>query len=249
LPFAAGAATRWLFFVFKRPHFRPFCRVPRFDAVFFDLDGTLIDHFGVLYRCYAATLPQLGLPPPTREQVRQRVGGSMEVTMRTFVSEEQLPEAARLWREEFDRTYLDEVEYMPGGDWLVEALHASGLTLGVLTNKIGHHSRGLMTQLGAAPWLSVVLGAQDTPYRKPMPEFTRHALSMIGSTADRTCLIGDSPWDIQAARGVGMACFCVTTGTHAAPELVAAGADAVYPSLWELGRAVFGLEPAGSPAG
>jgi phosphoglycolate phosphatase len=213
----------------------------RVRAVLFDLDGTLIDHFATLYRCYEHTLTRLGEPVPTREQVRRSVGGSMEVTMRKFVAEARVPEAARIWREHLARIYLDEVHVMPGGEALVRALHARGVKLGVLTNKLGDTSRGIMRHLGLEPFLALVLGAGDTAHRKPQPEFSRLALERIGARAEETVLVGDSPFDIEAAHVVDMRCACVNTGTHTTEELHAAGADAVYPELTALGTAEFGI--------
>ncbi|MBE2212482.1 MAG: HAD hydrolase-like protein [Opitutaceae bacterium] len=211
-------------------------------AVLFDLDGTLIDHFATLYACYRHALSSLGLPVPSPEHVRRSVGGSMEVTMRKLVPEEHVPAAAALWRDHLARTYLDDVTLMPWGGELVRALHARGLRLGVFTNKIGETSRGICTHLGLTPWLDLILGANDSPWRKPQAEFTRLALERLGASARETVLIGDSPYDIDAARAGGLArVLCVTTGTHDAAELAAAGADAVYPDLRTLGAAEYGL--------
>lgn len=212
-------------------------------AVWFDLDGTLIDHFATLFRCYQYALGHLGIEVPPPEVVRRSVGGSMEVTMRHFVDEARLAEAARLWREHLAQIYLEDVTLLPGARELVEALHRRGVKLGVLTNKIGEYSRGIMRHLGFEPLLDVVLGANDTPYRKPQREFSALALARFNTTAGETCLVGDSPFDIEAARSVGMRCACVTTGTHTAAELSAAGADAVYENLTKLGAAEFGIAP------
>jgi phosphoglycolate phosphatase len=210
-------------------------------GVLFDLDGTLIDHFATLYGCYEFALSTLGLPVPSREHVRRSVGGSMEVTMRKLIAEQHVAPAAALWREHLARTYLDDVTLMPGGGELVRALHTRGLRLAVFTNKIGETSRGICAHLGLSPHLDLVLGANDSPWRKPQPEFTALALERLGTSAADSVLIGDSPYDIDAARAGGMAALCVTTGTHTAEELAAAGADAIFPDLPALGAAVFGL--------
>lgn len=210
-------------------------------AVLFDLDGTLIDHFATLYGCYHHALSTLGLPVPSPEHVRRSVGGSMEVTMRKLIPEQHVAAAATLWREHLARTFLDDVTLMPGGSELVRALHARGLRLAVFTNKIGDTSRGICEHLGLSPHLDLVLGANDSPWRKPQPEFTALALERLGATAAETVLVGDSPYDIDAARAGAIAALCVTTGTHSAEELAAAGADAIYPDLHALGAAVFGL--------
>jgi len=209
-------------------------------AVLIDLDGTLIDHFATLYACYHHALSTLGLPVPTRDHVRRSVGGSMEVTMRKLIPEAHVAAAAALWREHLARIYLDDVTLMPGGGDLVRTLHARGLKLAVFTNKIGETSRGICAHLGVTPYLDLILGANDSPWRKPQPEFTALALERLGATAGETVLIGDSPYDIDAARAGGLAAaLCVTTGTHSAEELAAAGADAIFPDLSALRAAIF----------
>lgn len=215
-------------------------------AIWFDLDGTLIDHFATLYQCYRYALGKLNLPLPPPEVVRRNVGGSMEVTMRRFVDEAHVPEAAQLWRERLSQIYLDDVTLLPGARDLLRALHERGLRLGVLTNKIGAYSRGITRHLGLDPFLDAVLGANDTPYRKPQREFSALALARFQVTGDEACLVGDSPFDIEAARSVGMRCACVTTGTHSRAELLAAGADSVHESLAKLGEREFGITAAGT---
>lgn len=209
-------------------------------GVLFDLDGTLVDHFLTLYRCYKFTLEQLALPVPEFEVVRRTVGGSMEVTMQSFVPPERMDDAVRIWREHFDRVYLDDVRLLPGARELVERLHARGLRLAVLTNKIGEHSRGICRHLGLEPKLAFIIGAGDTPWRKPQREFVEAAFARLGTPAAETILVGDSPYDVACARAAGVRVPCVTTGTHTAEELTAAGADGSYPNLTELGVAVFG---------
>lgn len=212
-------------------------------GVFFDLDGTLIDHFHTLYRCYEYALGTLGLPVPSLETIRRSVGGSMEVTLGKLIPEAHIPRAAALWRAKFDEIHLEGVEPLPGAEWIVRAARAAGLRTGVFTNKLGHHSRGILRAIGLADDLDLVLGAGDTPYRKPQREFVQIALERLGTTADESIMIGDSPYDLDTARAVGMRCALVTTGTHTAGELRAAGADPamIHPDLHALGRAVFGF--------
>ena len=209
----------------------------RFRTVLFDLDGTLIDHLPAIHRSYAHTLPQLGLPAPTREQVKSVIGGGLENAMRQFVPAGKMPEALRLYRAFWDATMLDGAEPMPGARGLLEDLHARGIACAVFTNKHGPSARAVCAHLGLAPFLDLILGAADTDWLKPQPEFAAHALGELKAVAATTCLVGDSPWDVQAAHAAGFPCFVVTTGTHTAGELRAAGADAVYENLKALGAA------------
>lgn len=211
----------------------------RITTVLFDLDGTLVDHLRAIHRSYCHTLPQLGYPAPTFERVKQAIGGGLENAMRKFIPEERLEEALALYRPYWDRTMLDDPELMPGAHALLQELNVRGVTCGVFSNKHGPSSRRVCEHLGLGPLLKGIFGAKDTPWIKPQPEFAAHALTALGATADSTMLVGDSPFDVQASRNAHFAaCWCVTTGTHAAHELQAAGADAIFPNLPELQQAL-----------
>ena len=210
----------------------PFC------TYLFDLDGTLIDHFSAIHRCYTHTLGRFGKPALTRAQTRAAVGGGLEQAMAKFFSPAELPEAMRTYREHMDRTLVDDVVLMPGARELLAALHARGATLAVITNKLGSYSRRICAHLGLSPYLQAVIGAEDTAWLKPAPEFTRHVLAALGAEAATSVLIGDSPYDVKAAHAGGLPAWCVTIGTHSAEELKEAGADRVFASLPELGSAL-----------
>ncbi|HTJ77992.1 MAG TPA: HAD family hydrolase [Rariglobus sp.] len=213
----------------------------RFRTVLFDLDGTLIEHLPAIHRSYVHTLPQLGLPAPTYQQVKNAIGGGLENAMRNFVPEERLAEALRIYRPFWNSHMLDGVEALPGARELLAELHARGVACAVFTNKHGPSARAVCEHLGLSPYLDLILGAADTEWLKPQPEFAAHALKALKASAATTCLVGDSPWDVQAAHAAGFPCFAVTTGTHTAEELRAAGAAGVYDSLLTIGAAEFGL--------
>lgn len=209
----------------------------RFRTVLFDLDGTLMDHLPAIHRCYVHTLPRLGLPAPTYDQVKRAIGGGLENALLKFIPPARLEEALAIYRPFWDATMLSGAELMPGARTLLEHLHSSGVTCAVFTNKHGPSARLVCGHLGVTPLLAGVFGAKDTPWLKPDREFTAHALAALAADPATTCLIGDSPWDVQAARNAGFPCFAVTTGTHTAEELAAAGAEGVYESLTAIGAA------------
>ena len=212
--------------------------MPRFTTFLFDLDGTLIDHFGAIHQAHTHTMTTLGLPAPTMAEVRRAVGGGIEVAIERLVGAERLAAAVPIYREFWEKHLLDDVGLLPGARELLEALHARGAKLGVLTNKLGTSSRLVCDHLKITHLLGAILGAKDTPWLKPEPEFAAHALAQLGASAGTTLLVGDSPYDVQAAHHGGFPCWVVTTGTHSAEELHAAGAEAVFPDLHAVARAL-----------
>jgi HAD superfamily hydrolase (TIGR01509 family) len=206
----------------------------RFATLLLDLDGTIVDAFTTIHRSYVHTLPQLGLPAPTMEQVRRAVGGGLENAMRHFVPENLIAEAVKRHVAYTDTILLEDVTLMPGAMELLRAQQAAGVPLAVFTNKRGDHARLICEHLGITPFLRGIFGARDTPWLKPQPEFAAHALKTLGADPKTTMLVGDSPFDVKAAHNGGFACWCVTTGTHSAEQLRAASAEAVFPDLFAL---------------
>ena len=214
--------------------------MPRFATILLDLDGTLVDAFTTIHRGYCHTLPQFGLPAPTMAQVRNAVGGGIAQAMGHFLPAEKIPAAVDIHVAYSDSILLEDVTLFPGAMELLQTQHAAGTALAVFTNKRGEHARRICNHLGVTPYLRGIFGARDTAWLKPQPEFAAHVLAQIGARADSAMLVGDSPFDVEAAHNGGFPCWCVTTGTHDAAQLRAAGADGVFASLVEIQAALAG---------
>lgn len=203
----------------------------RYRTVLFDLDGTLIDHFSAIHRCHAYALRRLGRPEPTLAAVRAAVGGGLDEALARLAGGEHVAAALPLFIEHWNTTHLDDVTLLPGAGELLGQLHAARVRCAVLTNKRGPAAREVCTHLGLDPWLAGVFGVHDTPWIKPDARFVQHVLAAIGGEAATTALVGDSPYDVATAHNAGLAFHGVTTGTHSAAELRAAGATEISPDL------------------
>jgi len=205
-----------------------------FRTVLLDLDGTLVDAFTTIHRCYAHTLPQFGRPAPSLDEVRRAVGGGLAQAMGRFLPAELVPAALEIHLAYSQKILLEDVKLLPGVPDLVRTLQARGVTLAVFTNKHGDSSRRICAHLGLTPHLTGIYGAGDSPWLKPQPEFAAHVLNDLNASAATTLLIGDSPFDVAAAHNGGFPCWAVTTGTHTAEQLADAKADQIFPGLPEL---------------
>ncbi len=210
----------------------------RFRTVLFDLDGTLIDHFSAIHRCHVYAMRKLGLREPTLAEVRAAVGGGLDEAIARLAGKEHVAAALPLFVEHWNATNLDDVILLPGATELLTGLAAAGVRCGVLTNKRGYAAREVCTHLGLDPLLAGVFGANDMPWIKPDARFAAQALAKIGGEAATTALVGDSPYDLAAAQNAGLAFLGVTTGTHTAAELRAAGATEIFPDLTATGVAL-----------
>ena len=210
----------------------------RFRTVFFDLDGTLIDHFAAIHRCHAYAMRKLGLPEPTLAQVRNAVGGGLDEAIAKLAGPDRVAAILPLFVEHWNATNLDDVTLLPGARELLVELNTGGVRCAVLTNKRGYAAREVCTHLGLDPLLAGVFGANDVPWIKPDPRFTQHALTAVGAESATTALVGDSPFDVATAQNGGLGFIGVTTGTHSAEELRAAGGTEIFPELATAGAAL-----------
>jgi len=214
-------------------------------AILFDLDGTLVDNFGAIHRSIVHAQEMLGLPPSSYDRVRTAVGGGIELTLVRLVGAELAPAALPHFQKFFPTVMLAELTPLPGAAWLLESLHARGIRQAVLTNKHGESARAIIRHLGWDKWVEAVIGDKDTSWKKPLPEFSLHALAKLGVTPEEAMMIGDSPFDLDAGSNAGLRSLAVTTGSHTREQLLAhqPPPEAVYDSLNELGVAAFGFNP------
>lgn len=211
------------------------------STVLFDLDGTLIDHFRALHQSFVYAAQQLNLEPPSYDKVRTTVGGSLPITARRLFGEALADQALVHFHEHFEKIFLQELDALPGSHQLLRQLHEHGFSAVVFTNKNGDTARAVCDHLGFTPYLRLVVGANDTPYRKPQPEFSRWILDKLGVNSAQAILVGDSTFDIEAGTCVNLPVYCVATGSHTAEQLLShqPAPTAVFPDLTTLGQHLF----------
>jgi phosphoglycolate phosphatase len=214
-------------------------------AVFFDLDGTLVDNFTAVHKCCNLVEQDLGLPLTDYAKVRSIVGGSIVLTMQRLVREEFVPKAIDLYRGYFSEYWAEGLFVMPGAEWLLGALQGRGIRTAVLTNKNEASSVKIIKHLGLLPLVCDVIGTREGDaargLRKPFPAFANMAMERLGCEASATMMVGDSPFDAQTGLGVGMTVHLVATGTHSAAELAECGATGIHKDMFALGESVFGF--------
>lgn len=203
----------------------------RYRTVLFDLDGTLIDHFAAIHRSHVHAMTQLGLPAPSLAQVRAAVGGGLELAIARLAGPSNVAAILAIYRPYWNATMLDDVQLLPGAKEILTTLKKVGVRSAVFTNKHGPSSRRICEHLGIANLLAGNFGATDTAWLKPDRAFSDHVLSVLRADAKTTALVGDSIFDVATAKNAELDFFGVTTGTHTADELHAAGGKRIFPSL------------------
>jgi phosphoglycolate phosphatase-like HAD superfamily hydrolase len=92
----------------------------------------------------------------------------------------------------------------------------------------------LLKVIDARGAINAVTSADDVDEAKPASDVVEVALRKVGAEAERSVMIGDTVWDVQAASRTGVRCVAVLTGGFSRAELFGAGAVAVYQDTAEL---------------
>jgi HAD superfamily hydrolase (TIGR01509 family) len=133
----------------------------------------------------------------------------------------------------------DEIRPFAGAASLLRRLHAAGLAVVLATSASEEDVGDLLRALDADDAIDEVVHAGDVPRSKPAPDIFEAARDKAGIDPDRVLAIGDSVWDVRAARSAGMGCIAVESGGTSRHELSEAGALSVYRDAQELGTQLF----------
>jgi pyrophosphatase PpaX len=184
----------------------------RYPVVLFDLDGTVIDSGAIIVasmRHAAETV--LGRRVPD-DELKAAVGGPGLVAQMRALDESRVDELVRVYREHNEPLHAG-LEACPGIEAVVERLRRDGRTLGIVTAKRHATVRLAFDVLPRLePLFDVVVGADDTDRHKPHPDPLLAALDRLRADASRAAYVGDSPFDVQAARAAGVFAVAVTWG-------------------------------------
>jgi phosphoglycolate phosphatase len=218
-----------------------------FDAVVFDLDGTLVDTAPDLAAHLNEMLAELGRPGLDLGEIRPMIGdGARALLQRGLDVSGGLPRGAdldALFLEFVTRYTARPVRYGAVYDGVLDvldSLRSVGARLGVCTNKAQAPSDAVLAELGLAPYFPVVIGGDTLTVRKPDPGHLRAVLERLGSVPERSVMIGDSETDLLTARAMGMPCVLVSFGYTRTPA-ADLGADRLIDRFDELHGALAAL--------
>ncbi len=206
----------------------------RFPVVLFDFDGTVIDSGAIIIASMRhATKTVLGREIPD-EELGRAVGGSGLVEQMRLIDPTRVDELVACYREHNEPLHSELAECAGMSDVLT-TLKGEGRRLGVVTAKRQETVRLAFSYLPLERFFDVVVGSDDTTRHKPDPAPLEHALDLLGAQRDDAVYVGDSPFDIRAAKAAGVHSVAVTWGgIHPRERLEAEEPDTVVDTAEEL---------------
>jgi pyrophosphatase PpaX len=206
----------------------------RYQAVLFDLDGTLIDSgAAILASFHHATETVLGRRFAD-DVVMASVGGHGIHRQMAAFDPERVDELVDAYRAHNLGLYR-QIRLFPGIDAVLTRLRDDGRKLGVVTVKSRVTVDLTFRLLPLGSFFGTVVTGDDVERHKPEPDALLLALERLGGEPGSAAYVGDSPFDVQAAKAAGMGAIAVTWGgIHGRERLEAEQPDALATRPGEL---------------
>lgn len=211
-----------------------------------DVDGTLVDtnyhHAIAWYRAF-----RRNFVTPQVWQIHRHIGMGGDQLVAAVAGDEVEKRAGDRIREAEGELYKDligEVQPMEGSRELIEDLKADGYVVVLASSAKEWEVEHYIELLDAAELVDAWTTSADVESTKPEPDLIHAALDKVDEDGD-AILIGDTVWDVEAAKRAGVETLAVRTGGFSDQELLDAGAKEVFTSVNELRRS---LSPRPAPS-
>lgn len=202
-----------------------------------DLDGTLLDSRLSIRETLNTVLAERGLPPFSRDETDQLIGHPLRHILAQRTTDAAAIEAmTHRYRAAYNEVGWTTVGTFPGFVDLLRDLRMAGVPLAVVTSKGQQETETLLFDLGLGDLFDAVVGDDDVRPLKPDPAPVREACRLLGVDVQDAIMVGDTTFDIEAARGAGAQSIGVLWGIHAEATLRGAGASAVAGTMAHLDR-------------
>ena len=202
-------------------------------GIILDVDGTLIDSNDAHARAWVEAGEALGYAI-AYDEVRPLIGmGGDRVTPMVAGVEEDSEEGSALAEARgqiFRRRYLPGLEPFPRVRELLQRLRDDGFTLVVASSASEEDLGGLLEKAGVADLMDGATSSDDAEESKPEPDIVEAAISRAGLPRDRLLMIGDTPYDVEAARRARVRIIGVRCGGWGDEDLDGAVAVAADPA-------------------
>lgn len=211
----------------------------QYQAIIFDLDGTLLDTLADIATAANVALSMEGFPEHPLDAYRRFVGNGVAILMQRALPESareeaQIERCAARFRDVYRDRWNQQTQAYGGIPELLATLRQRQLHLGVLSNKPHEFTQQCVSAYFPADWFACVLGQREGIPHKPDPSGVHEILRELQVPAERCLLVGDSAVDMQTAVRAGLKAIGVSWGFRSREELHEHGAAHVIDHPQEL---------------
>ena len=179
------------------------------------------------------TFDVMGKPRPERQAVIDTIGYRADDHFRLFTDDDP-SEWVRVYREQYVKVALVQTTLLPGAEDCLERLQAVGLKLAFATSKELEYAEMILEHLGILDTFVSRIGPGEVTHPKPHPEAVCVSSENLNVSRERMFFVGDTHFDVLAARAAQVRCLCVTTGYASREQLEALEPERIFDFLPEL---------------
>jgi pyrophosphatase PpaX len=191
----------------------------RYPVVLFDLDGTVIDSGAIILASMRHAAETVIGGDYTDEQLMAAVGGPGLEAQMVALDPNRVDELVRVYRAHNEPLH-DTLSTCAGMDEVLARLLDDGHRLGIVTAKRRATVDLAFRKLPIEHLFETVVGGDETEHHKPDPAPLLLALERLGAQPEDAAYVGDSPFDMQAAKAAGLYAIGVSWGRiHTAEKL------------------------------
>ena len=192
-----------------------------YDAVIFDLDGTLTDSQPGIFACTQYALEKMGLPIPPQDTLRRFLGPPLADSFIRYcgMTEAQAALATNLYRERYVPIGWRENRVYPRIRALLHGLRQRGVYLAVATGKPQHTSEDILRYFGLLPYFDAVSGPTD----RDLHADKGHLIRRVLPEGKKAVMVGDIAGDIRGAQDCGIDSVAALYGYGDDQEIIAQG--------------------------
>lgn len=171
----------------------------------FDLDGTLIDSTDAIVESFLNTALFFGKNLKNQvSEIKSMIGSTLVNMFLHFgISQEELQECIALYRKNYERIYLQKTHLLPKVKEALESV-PKHYKMGIVTSKNSYFSRKILENLKIDSYFFIIVGIDSVNEPKPSAEPIYKALEGIEYEKNQVFMIGDTYFDMQAAKNAGV---------------------------------------------
>ncbi|HEY0793505.1 MAG TPA: HAD family hydrolase [Chthoniobacterales bacterium] len=201
-------------------------------ALIFDVDGTLVDSVDLHAQAWQDGFREFGKEVGFAE-ARSQIGKGSDTLLPAFLNQDELAEFGEALTkrrgEIFKERYLDQVKPFPQVRELFEHLRREHWKVALASSGKADEVEYHQKLLGIKDLVDVATSSADAEKSKPHPDIFAAALGKLElPSKEEIVVIGDTPYDVEAAGKAGLRTLAVRCGGFAEEELRKAGAVGIY---------------------
>ncbi len=200
-------------------------------AVIFDLDGTLVDSNDLHVQAWSEAFRHFGKNFSEKE-LREQIGKGGDQYLPEFLSETELrtigEEIDKFRSELFQKKYLGRVQPFPEVRELFQRIRESGKRIALASSGNDDEVEHYVKLLGIGDLIEGQTSKTDVKHSKPRPDVFTSVLHLLGLPPAEAIAVGDTPYDVQAAKKIELSTIALLCGGFPEDELRAAGAIAIF---------------------